>query len=192
MDIFHLECSVNDSEHSLTRKYSRMIVEKIKSKHTNVNISYVDLIKENIPFIDKAYETAMFKPESARTPEDEKILASFDLTSFVNADAYVLGIPGYFYNVPAIFKNWFEHLFRIDTTLTENWVGLLGGRKIYIVSAWGGEYLNTAIEHSFETIIRKSFDLFGLTDITFFNIYHDKITETDNIKAIERAINEII
>lgn len=188
MNIFHLECSINDSEHSLTRKYSRMIVEKLKTKNPDAKVSYIDLIEENIPFIDKAYASAMFKPERDRTEEEKKILATFDLTSFTEADIYILAIPGYFYNVPAIFKNWFEHLFRIDTTVTENWVGMLERRKIYVVSAWGGVYLNTEIEHSFENFINKSFGIFGIKDIKFLNIYHDKETDTNNIEAIERVI----
>lgn len=188
MNIYHLECSVNDSEHSLTRKYSRLIVEKLKEKHPNSDVSYVDLMKENIPLLDKIYEEAMFKPENKRTEEEKQALKAFDLQSFINADAYVLGIPGYFYNVPARFKNWQEHLFRIGETVSEEWMGLLENRKVYIVSAWGGIYLNTAIEHSFETFIRKSFDTLGLRDIKFFNIYHDKETETDNISGIEKTI----
>lgn len=188
MNIYHLECSVNDSEHSLTRKYSRMIVKKLLNKYPDSKVNYIDLMKEEIPFLSKTYETAMFKPEKDRTPEERKALESFDITPFVESDIYVLGVPAYFFNVPARFKNWFEHLFRIDTTLTPQWVGMLENRKLYIVSAWGGIYSNTDIEHSYETFITKSFNLFGINNITFYNIFRDEETDTDNIEAIERVI----
>lgn len=193
MKIYHLDSSINDKGASLTRKYSKMIVDRLIATNQNVTIDYIDLVRENIPFINQNYAEAMFKIEEQRTDEEKMALSFFDdkIKSFVDSDIYVLGIPGYFYNVPALFKNWFEHMFRIGVNINQNWEGLLEDKKMFIVSAWGGPYANTEIERFFEHFIRKSFELFGIRNISFFNIFRDVQTETDNIKNIERAIQDL-
>lgn len=190
MQIFHLDCSVED-ENSLTRKYSKALVQRLMQKYPGSSVTYTDLMKENIPFIDRAYTQATFKSVSKLTEDDIKALRTFNPTSFAKADIYVLGVPGYFFNVPARFKNWQEHLFRFGITIDENWDGLLKNKKMYIVSAWGGIYSNTYIEHGFEQVIKKSFEQFGIYDLKFFNIFNDVDTQTDNIKKTEREIENL-
>ncbi|MFV0625957.1 MAG: NAD(P)H-dependent oxidoreductase [Alphaproteobacteria bacterium] len=191
MKIFHLDCSVNDFEHSLTRKHSKMIADKLLSNNRNSEIYYIDLIKANIPFLNKEYQQAMFKPEKHRTDADNAILSTFNIKPFHEADIYVLGVPGYLFNVPAIFKNWMEHTFRIDTTLDERWEGLLKGKKMFVVSAWGGIYTDTRVEKTYENSIRSSFKIFGIEDITFFNIFNDRETKINNIYQIKEAIEAL-
>lgn len=192
MKIYHLDCSVNDLNHSLTRKYSKMIVDRLSVDSNELKITYIDLAKEKLPFITKDYQNGMFKMPEERSEKEKEALEAFDLQSFVDADVYVLGVPGYLFNVPATFKNWLEHLFRFDSTLTPEWDGLLYGKTMYVVSAWGGAYTNTDIEHYFEYIIRKSFNMFGVKDITFFNIYRDEETSSTNVKEIEEAIEKAV
>lgn len=103
-----------------------------------------------------------------------------------------MGVPGYLFNVPAVFKNWMEHVFRIDSTLTEKWEGLLKNKKVFIVSAWGGIYTDTRIENTYENSIRSSFRVFGIENITFFNIFNDRETNINNFSQIKEAIEHTI
>lgn len=187
MKIFHLDCSVED-ENSLTRKYSQAIVNKLSKKYSDVEVIYDDIIENPIPFLDKKYKNAMFTPSIKLNEESIKTLKTFDIMPFAQADIYVLGVPGYFFNVPASFKNWQEHLFRFGVTVNEQWQGLLQNKKMYVVSAWGGIYADTYIEHAFEQVIKKGFETFGIYDIKFFNIFNDVATQTNNIKKVEKEI----
>lgn len=169
-----------------------MIVDRLALKNKNPSLYYIDLVKANIPFLTKEYQRAMFKPAALRSEQDLAILDTFNIRPFVEADVYVMGVPGYLFNVPAVFKNWMEHVFRIDPTLTEKWEGLLKNKKVFIVSAWGGIYTDTRIENTYENSIRSSFRVFGIENITFFNIFNDRETNINNFPQIKEAIEQTI
>ena len=91
MKIFHLDCSINSFENSLTRKHSKMIVDRLASKNQNPSLYYIDLVKADIPFLTKEYQRAMFKPATMRSEQDIAVLDTFNIRPFVEADIYVMG-----------------------------------------------------------------------------------------------------
>ncbi|MDD4556034.1 MAG: NAD(P)H-dependent oxidoreductase [Alphaproteobacteria bacterium] len=192
MKIFQLDCSVNDFNESQTRQHTKILVEKLTLKYPNSELYYLDLVKEQIPFITKEYQIAMFKPEKDRTDFDKAILSTYNIQPFLEADVYVIGVPGYLLNVPAIFKNWLEHSFRIDATVSQSWEGLLKDKRVYIVSEWGGIYTDTRIESTFEASIKNCFKIFGIENITFLNIFYDKETNLNNISQIRESLDLVI
>lgn len=85
------------------------------------------------------------------------------------ADVLVLGVPMYNFGIPSTLKAYFDRLARAGVTFkyTETGpVGLLTGKKAYVLAARGGMYQGTPKDS--QTAYLKDFLSFiGIDDVTF-------------------------
>jgi FMN-dependent NADH-azoreductase len=85
------------------------------------------------------------------------------------ADVVVLGLPMYNFGVPSQLKAWFDHLARAGVTFKytdKGAVGLLTGKKAYLVATRGGVY--GAAQNEFETaFVRQFLGFVGISDVEF-------------------------
>ena len=86
-----------------------------------------------------------------------------------DADVVVMGVPVYNFSIPAVLKAWIDMISRARLTFryTENGpVGLLQGKKAYIVVASGGVAVGS--DYDFATpYLRHALAFIGITDIEF-------------------------
>ena len=81
----------------------------------------------------------------------------------------MLGLPLYNFGIPSTLKAWIDHIARAGETFryTEAGpVGLLTGKKVYVLAARGGRYAGTPLDSQTD-YIRNFFGFLGMTDVEF-------------------------
>ncbi len=187
--LFHLNASARKGG-SVSRDLSHKLVEQLSRPDTQI-ISR-DVGAAPLPLLDEAWVAANFTPEEARSPEQKERLALSDtlVAELEAADTLVLGVPIYNFGVPAAFKAWIDLVARARKTFkyTESGpVGLLDGKKAYVVIASGGTASGSEIDFA-TPYIRHVLGFIGIHDITV--IAADQLMATGEEK-IASALSKI-
>ena len=127
-------------------------------------------IGQGLPAIDGGWIAANFTDPDARTDEHKAMLALSDelVEELRAADTLVLALPIYNFGVPAAVKNWVDHIARARVTFRYSEagpVGLLTGKKAYIVVASGGTLVGSAIDFA-TPYLRHVLGFVGIDDVT--------------------------
>jgi FMN-dependent NADH-azoreductase len=133
------------------------------------NVSVRDLAKQPVPHLDgERFGAFVAKPET-RTPGQQAIVDYSDalIGELKGADTIVIGVPMYNFGIPSQLKAYFDHVARAGVTFkyTEKGaVGLLTGKKAYLVIARGGVYGDA---HAHTTYVRDILAFIGITDVEY-------------------------
>ena len=124
---------------SVTRALADRLVETMKAG----TITRRDLAAEPIPQLTEDWVAANFTEPGDRTAEQNARLAQSDalVAELQTADTLVIATPIYNFGVPAALKAWIDMVARAGVTFrytADGPVGLLAGKKAYIVLASGG------------------------------------------------------
>jgi FMN-dependent NADH-azoreductase len=128
-----------------------------------------DLAKNPVPHLDGERFGAFLAKPDARTPAQQAIVDYSDalIAELKAADTIVLGLPMYNFGVPSTLRAYFDHVARAGFTFkyTEKGsVGLLTGKKAYVLVARGGMY---GPAHAHATYVRDFLAFLGITDVEF-------------------------
>jgi FMN-dependent NADH-azoreductase len=167
MTILHIDSSISGDD-SVSRRLTRSIVGQL----ADGAVHYRDLAAEPLPHL------------TARGQDPEL------LDEFVAADTVVIGAPMYNFSIPSQLKAWLDRLavagvsFRYTETGPE---GLLGGKRVIVALASGGEYEEgSAFEHH-KSYLRAFFNFVGI-EPEFVNAFGVGI---DRDRALTGASEEI-
>jgi len=146
-NILHIDASGRKTS-SVTRKLSNDIIQKISNDQSTV--TYRD-VSQGLPFVDEMMIGAYYTQKAERSDQQNQAIVISDaiVEELVAADTVVIGIPIYNFSMPAGFKAWSDLAARVGETFkyTENGpVGLLEGKKAYIVVASGGTKVGSEID----------------------------------------------
>lgn len=170
--VLHLTSSLFGPE-GKSSVMSSELISLLKGKYPAVNIIERHLSPDTMPYLDSEIFGAFVTPADDRTSRQNDILAKSDrlIDEVKAADAIVLGLPMYNFNVPAALKSYIDHIARVGVTFkyTETGpVGLLADKPVYVVTARGGFYQGT--ENDTQTpYIRNILGLLGLKSVEFFH-----------------------
>ena len=128
-----------------------------------------DLAKDPVPHLDGERFGAFTAQPSARTAAQQAVLDYSDalIAELKAADTIVIGVPMYNFGIPSTLKAYFDHVARAGLTFkyTEKGaVGLLTGKKAYLVMARGGFYGDS---HAHTTYVRDFLAFLGITDVEY-------------------------
>ncbi|HWI34811.1 MAG TPA: NAD(P)H-dependent oxidoreductase [Burkholderiales bacterium] len=120
-----------------------------------------------VPHLDGERFAAFNTPAAARTPAQQAAAEYSDelIAELKAADAIVIGVPMYNFGIPSTLKAYFDHVARAGITFkyTEKGaVGLLTGKKAYLVLARGGHYGDT---HAHTSYVRDFLAFIGISDL---------------------------
>jgi len=129
------------------------------------------------PHLDETTIGAFYTPEDQHTPEQtEAVKLSDELIAEVEAaDIIVVGSPMHNFGVSSGLKTWLDHIARVGKTFRYTKAGpegLLGGKKVFVLSARGGDYSKTSPAHAMdqqEPYLKTVLGFLGLTDVTFIH-----------------------
>lgn len=126
-----------------------------------------DLAKDPVPHLDAARFGAFLAKPGERTPEQQAVVDYSDalIAELKAADTIVIGLPMYNFGIPSTLKAYFDHIARAGVTFKytdKGSVGLLNGKKAYLVIARGGVYGDA---HAHTTYVRDFLAFVGITDV---------------------------
>jgi len=134
-------------EQAVSVKLYHAFADSYKETHPNDEVVELDLFAENLPYYGNDLLTAMFKAGKGMelTAEEQKgaELVNKYLNQFIEADKVVIAFPMWNFTVPAVLHTYFDYLSQAGKTFryTANGPeGLLGGKKVALLSARGGVY----------------------------------------------------
>ena len=174
MNILHLDSGIL-GDHSVSRRLTALIVERIKAERPGDTVTYRDLSAESLAHLNGSHLMA-----ASANPEglDATLVSELDagraaLNEFLAADVVVLGAPMYNFTIPSQLKAWIDRILVAGTTFryTASGVeGLAKGKKVIVASTRGGHYSGTspisAMDHQ-ESYLLTVLGFIGITDIEF-------------------------
>lgn len=170
-------------------------VEQLRVKNPGSDIVMRDLAKDNIPHLDEARFMSFLTKAEERTPEQKEVVAYSDMLiqELKKADVIVLGLPMYNLGVPSKLKSYFDHIARAGETFkyTETGpVGLVTGKKAYVVATRGGNYQGTPYDTQTD-YIKVFLGFIGITDVEFIYAEGLNMGEEPKARALENAQTRI-
>ena len=126
-----------------------------------------DLANEPVPHLDAARFGAFLAKPQERTPAQQAVVDYSDalVAELKAADTLVIGLPMYNFALPSTLKAYFDHIARAGVTFKytdKGAVGLLTGKKAYLVVARGGVYGEA---HAHTSYVRDFLAFLGITDV---------------------------
>jgi len=196
MNILHLISSPRGAE-SFSIKLGNAVVEKLQQTHPNSVVNTKDLTLAPFPHLEEVHLQSFFTPAESRSPELIEAVKHSDLAiaELRAADAIVIGVPIYNFNIPSTLKAWIDHIARAHETFrySENGPeGLVKNKKVYLAIASGGIYTEGPYKvYDFsEPYLRGVLGFMGMTDITTFRVEGVKVPGVMET-ALETAIENI-
>jgi FMN-dependent NADH-azoreductase len=177
---------VNSSLFNGSGQSSRLageVVAALRNQDPQVQLIVRDLVKNPVPHLD----AERFKSgEGSRELIDE----------LRRADVIVLGLPMYNFGVPSQLKAWFDHVARAGETFKytdKGAVGLLPGKKAYVLATRGGLYAGTAADTQ-TGYVRQFLAFLGIVDVEF--IYAEGLglgeqKRDASLQAAQRQIEKV-
>lgn len=157
---------------SLSTPIAVDLAEKLKGQKPGSVVVRRDLAANPLPHIDDLFTGAIRKPAEARTAEEIAAIKTSDelVAELFAADTIVISTGLINFNIYSSLKTWIDNVARAGVTFkyTESGpVGLVTGKKVYVVLASGGVYsqgpavpLNHAVPY-----LKSVLGFLGITDI---------------------------
>ena len=174
MKLLQIDSSARTS--SITRKLTARFAEEWKKNNPDGEVIQRHLSATNLPPITDDWN-ATHLDTSQLTPEQQKYLSTSDelIQELEAADTVVIGAPMYNFTIPSSLKAWIDQVVRLGKTVSygpNGPRGLLGNKKVIVISARGGAYQKGTPTESFdfqEPYLRHVLGFVGLTDVTFIH-----------------------
>jgi FMN-dependent NADH-azoreductase len=169
--LLHLDAS--PLETSISRELAREFVATWKTANPHGTVIYRDLAALTPAPISQAWVHAAFTPATARTAEQNALLAHSDelIQELESADEIVIGVPMHNFSIPATLKLWVDQIVRSGRTFSygaEGPKGLLQGRKATLLVASGGVYSPgspAAAMNFVDPYMKAVLNFLGITDV---------------------------
>lgn len=190
MKILQIKASVF-SANGQSSRLADEFVALLREQHPGAEVMERDLVADPVPHLDGARVGAFFAQPAERSAEQKAVIASSDalIDELRRAEVIVLGLPMYNFGVPSQLKAWFDHIARAGETFkyTEKGaVGLLRGKKAYVLAARGGVYAGTPNDWQTQ-FVRFFLGFIGITYVEFVYAEGLALGEESRNKGIAAA-----
>lgn len=177
-------------DHSNSTALANEFSESYLENHTDTQRVVRDLVSEPLPHLDANIIGAFASDETGRTAEQQAILDQSQrlIDELSEADAIVLGLPMYNFNVPSQLKAYMDQVARAGVTFkyTETGPqGLLKDKPVYVIAARGGMHLGQVTDTQTD-FIKTFFGFIGIQQVEF--IYAEGLNMGDGAK--DEALNQ--
>lgn len=156
---------------STSRQFVDRLIDRLVTRSPGADVTTRDLTATALPLLTEPMIGAYFTKPEDRTDEHRALLGPSDalVAELKAADILVIGTPIYNFGVPAALKAWIDLIARAGETFkyTENGpVGLLTGKKAYVVIASGGTRAFSEIDFA-GPYLRHVLAFVGVTEVEF-------------------------
>ena len=174
---------------------TRALTDKVISRLAASGASRVVTrdVAGGVEFVDDAWINANFTPEEDRTEDQKLRLRGSDtlVDEVVQSDIIVIGAPIYNFGIPAVLKAWVDQVARARKTFryTDNGpVGLLEGKKAYIVVTSGGTEVGSEIDFA-TRYLKHVLGFVGIHDVTVFAADQLMMHGEERVASAEKDID---
>jgi FMN-dependent NADH-azoreductase len=165
---------INSSLYSGNGQSSRLaddLVAALRAGNPGTELVVRDLAREPVPHLDEQRFQAFLEKAEQRNEFQKSVVAYSDalIGELRRADVIVLGLPMYNFGISSQLKSWIDHIARAGETFRyseKGPVGLLTGKKAYVLAARGGLYAGTPADTQ-TGYIRDLLGFLGITDVQF-------------------------
>jgi FMN-dependent NADH-azoreductase len=197
MKLLHIDSSVL-GPHSVSRKVSAAIVDRLRQTTPGLDVIYRDLTTTPLSHLSGSHLAAA---QGAATPDAaiQQDLATGQavLSEFLAADIVVLGAPMYNFTIPSQLKAWIDRIvvggktFKYGAGGPE---GLAGNKRVIVAISRGGFYgagtPAAALEH-LESYLRGVFGFIGVTKLEFISADGVQVGPEHREKALASALEAV-
>jgi len=196
--LLHLDSSGRGSL-SITQPLTAHFASKWKESNPGGQVIHRDLAESDLQFVNAELVAAFNTPQDQLTQQQKDLMAQSNslVSELYDADVYVFGVPMYNFSIPALFKAYIDLIVRAGKTFSYEGGrpnGLLKNKKLYVVTASGGDYRAEPMKSLdfLEPYVRTILNFIGIADITFIKAYgHDAETVSATTKAAKDSIDTI-
>ena len=173
------------SDNGQSSRLANEFVTALRQEEPAAKLILRDLARDPVPHLDADRFGAFIARSEARTLKQDAFVAYSDglIGDLKQADVIVLGLPMYNFGVPSTLKAYFDHIARAGVTFQYTAVGpvgLLTGKKAYVLAARGGMYVGTPRDTQ-TAYVRDFFAFLGITDVEF--VYAEGLAMGESIKT---------
>jgi FMN-dependent NADH-azoreductase len=174
MKLLHIDSSVL-GPHSVSRRVSAAIVDRLRQTTPGLDIVYRDLTLTPLAHLSGSH----LSPAQGAAPEaalqQDLAAGQTALDEFLAADIVVLGAPMYNFTIPSQLKAWIDRIVVAGKTFkydAQGAKGLAGHKRVIIAISRGGFYgagTPAAAGEHLETYLRWVFGFIGVTNPEFIS-----------------------
>lgn len=180
---------------SATRMLADDLLLALDNRTGPLNVASRDLTA-GMPHVDPEWIEANFTRVGERTPRQVEALGFSDtlVAELQAADAIVIGMPIYNFGVPAALKAWVDMIARAGLTFRyteEGPIGLLKGKKVYLVIASGGVGVDSVMDFA-TPYMRLALGFVGITDVEVIAADQQAVRGDEAMRAARLQIGKII
>lgn len=183
---------------SLSREYTDKLVAALSAKNSDARVVTRELGAEPLPHLDETLLGGWTKPAEAQSAAERAAAQRSNelVEELLASDTIIIGSAMYNFGITSTLKAWLDHVLQAGKTFryTETGpVGLAGGRKVYVVTARGGRYQGSPLDHQ-EPYLRTALGFIGITDVEFIHVEGQAMGESEAAKGrteADRAIGHI-
>jgi FMN-dependent NADH-azoreductase len=155
-------------EGSVSRQLADLMLGELDERMSGLTVVRRDLAP-GLPLVDAAWVSANMTDPDVRTAAQRQALAKSDelVAELMAADVLLIATPIYNFGVPASLTAWIDQVARARLTFryTEHGpIGLLTGKKAYILVATGGTEVGSAIDFA-TPWLKFVLGFLGITDV---------------------------
>lgn len=190
--VLRLDSSARGDQ-STTRALSDRLIARLRDTEGPLDVTERN-VAEGLPFVDADWVGANFTDPDDRSPAQKDALALSDtlIAELKAADIVVVAAPIYNFGIPAALKAWIDLIARARVTFryTEDGpVGLLEGKKAYIVAASGGTPIGSEIDFA-TPYLKHVLGFVGIHDVTLVGAER-QMADPDAAKKAEDEIDAL-
>ena len=196
MKLLHIDSSVL-GPHSVSRKLSAAIVDRLRQANPGLAISYRDLTATPLAHLSGSHLAAAQGAAPSAEVQADLAVGQAVLEEFLAADIVVLGAPMYNFTLPSQLKAWIDRIvvggktFKYGANGPE---GLAGNKRVIVAISRGGFYgagtPTAALEH-LESYLRGVFGFIGIRNPEIISADGIQIGPEHREKALSGALEAV-
>ena len=192
MKLLHIDTSIL-ADHSVSRKVSAAIVERLRKEMPGLEVIYRDLSFAPLSHLRRPSRRGA-RRRSRRTAAARPCRRSGDADEFLAADIVVIGAPMYNFTIPSQLKAWIDRIVVAGTTFrysAQGVEGLAGDKRVIIAISRGGLYgadMQSAAAEHVETYLRAVFAFIGIANPEIIVAEGIQVAPEQREKALAEAL----
>ena len=193
MKLLHIDSSVL-GPHSVSRKVSAAIVDRLRQATPGLEVVYRDLTSTPLAHLSGSHLAAGQGAVPEAALQQDLAAGQAVLDEFLAADIVVLGAPMYNFTIPSQLKAWIDRILVAGKTFkygAQGAEGLAGNKRVIIAISRGGFYgagTPAAVGEHLETYLGWVFGFIGVTNPEFISADGIQVGPEHREKALAGAL----